>query len=153
MSISAATRTGEIFSLPSFLILISTQFSTLYYNRGISVAVQTARIKNQLEHIDAMLDAASQEEPTWLLVAGHYPIFSVGEHGDTSELKDYLLPLLQKYNVDAYFCGHDHLSEVQYKYIINMYCKLDCRMPILLQLNMMIFFSYSIYHTPEHITL
>ena len=50
-------------------------------------------------------------KPTWLIVVGHYPIYSSGEHGDISELKEYLLPLLLKYNVHAYFCGHDHISE------------------------------------------
>ena len=34
-----------------------------------------------------------------------------GEHGDTSELITYLLPLLKAYSVHAYFCGHDHISE------------------------------------------
>lgn len=94
-----------------FCTLISWSFVILTY-RGISTAVQATRIENQLRHIDAMLDAASQKEPTWLLVAGHYPIFSIGEHGDNSELQSYLQPLLRRYNVDAYFCGHDHLSEV-----------------------------------------
>ena len=64
----------------------------------------------QLRHIDAMLAEAVKGNPTWLLVAGHYPVFSTGEHGDTSELKNYLVPLLEKYRVHAYFCGHDHLS-------------------------------------------
>jgi hypothetical protein len=47
-----------------------------------------------------------------LLVAGHYPVYSMGEHGDTDELKNYLVPLLEKYHVNAYFNGHDHFSEV-----------------------------------------
>lgn len=80
------------------------------YFRGISTDIQAARIQNQLAHIDAMLATAVRNNPTWLLVAGHYPVFSMGEHGDTSELKTYLLPLLQKYKVHAYFCGHDHFS-------------------------------------------
>jgi hypothetical protein len=46
----------------------------------------------------------------WILVAGHYPIFSTGEHGDTDELVEYLNPLLDKYKVHAYVCGHDHFS-------------------------------------------
>jgi 3',5'-cyclic AMP phosphodiesterase CpdA len=59
-----------------------------------------------------MLVEAIRHNPTWLLVAGHYPVFSTGEHGDTSELKSYLLPLLTKYKVHAYFCGHDHFSGI-----------------------------------------
>lgn len=84
--------------------------------RGISTAVQAVRIQNQLEHINSMLEEANRRNPTWLLVAGHYPIYSVGEHGDTSELQSYLQPLLQKYGVHAYFCGHDHLSGISKKY-------------------------------------
>lgn len=34
-----------------------------------------------------------------------------GDDGDISELKSYLLPLLDKYNVHAYICGHDHVGE------------------------------------------
>ena len=77
----------------------------------MSVARQTVLINNQLAYIEARLQEAALNPPTWLLVAGHYPVFSAGEHGDTGELKQYLLPLLETYNVDAYFCGHDHISE------------------------------------------
>jgi 3',5'-cyclic AMP phosphodiesterase CpdA len=84
----------------------------IIHNRGISTEVQKERINNQLKHIETMLSEAIQAKPTWLLVAGHYPVFSKGSNGDTSELKTYLLPLLKKYSVHAYFCGHDHLSEV-----------------------------------------
>ena len=35
----------------------------------------------------------------------------VGDHGDISELVEYLDPLLHEYGVDAYYCGHDHISE------------------------------------------
>lgn len=44
----------------------------------------------------------------WVFVHGHYPVYSAGEHGNTAPLVDRLLPLLNKYNVDIYLCGHDH---------------------------------------------
>jgi 3',5'-cyclic AMP phosphodiesterase CpdA len=69
-----------------------------------------------------MLKEAKESQATWIIVAGHYPIVSRGEHGDILELLTYLQPLLEKYDVDAYICGHDHISEhlvlVFYFYII-----------------------------------
>ena len=53
-------------------------------------------------------DTLSMSNSTWLIVAGHYTIFSNAEHGDTQDLIDLLVPLFEKYNVNAYFNGHDH---------------------------------------------
>jgi 3',5'-cyclic AMP phosphodiesterase CpdA len=86
--------------------------------------VQAERISNQLAHIERMLNDSIEAKPTWLLVAGHYPVVSRGQHGDISELKTYLLPLLEKYHVHAYFCGHDHLSEVCFILILGSLIKL-----------------------------
>eukprot|EP01041_Mallomonas_annulata_P004372 gene4372-8705_t len=78
---------------------------------GVSEQRQQELIQNQLSHIDRMLKEAKAASPTWLLVVGHYPIFSAGSHGDTDELILTLLPLLVQYRVHAYICGHDHISE------------------------------------------
>eukprot|EP01031_Cornospumella_fuschlensis_P034445 gene34445-41691_t len=80
-------------------------------NGGVSKEEQSLRIQNQLEHIIAALEEAKADPPTWLLVAGHYPVFSAGSNGDTIELQQNLLPLLREYRVHAYLCGHDHISE------------------------------------------
>jgi tartrate-resistant acid phosphatase type 5 len=80
-------------------------------NGGVSVEEQQARIDNQISHLHTLFKEITQYNPTWLLVAGHYPIFSRGEHGDMSELVANLLPLLVQYNVSLYLCGHDHISE------------------------------------------
>jgi len=47
----------------------------------------------------------------WKIVVGHHPVFSGGEHGNTSVLIKNLKPLFEKYGVDAYFNGHDHALE------------------------------------------
>mmetsp|Transcript_24212 Transcript_24212/g.46925 ORF Transcript_24212/g.46925 Transcript_24212/m.46925 type:complete len:454 (+) Transcript_24212:143-1504(+) len=64
-----------------------------------------AMAKIQLEWFEHTLNSSTAD---WLIVAGHYPVFSGGEHGNTPELQQQILPLLQKYNVDAYLAGHDH---------------------------------------------
>jgi tartrate-resistant acid phosphatase type 5 len=65
----------------------------------------------QLAWFEAQL-AASQAP--WKVVVGHHPIYSGGRHGGSSELKDHVEPLLAKYGVQAYICGHDHaLQHIQ----------------------------------------
>lgn len=49
----------------------------------------------------------------YLLVAGHYPVYSISEHGPTQCLIDRLKPLLYQYRASAYLCGHDHNLQVK----------------------------------------
>jgi hypothetical protein len=79
-------------------------------NGGVSEELQLQRVATQLAFIESELQAVAGRY-TWLVVAGHYPMYSTGGHGDGSELQGYLLPLLLKYGVHAYVCGHDHISE------------------------------------------
>lgn len=44
----------------------------------------------------------------WTICVGHHPVYSNGKHGDTPALVEKLSPLLQKYDVALYLCGHDH---------------------------------------------
>lgn len=45
----------------------------------------------------------------WRIVVGHHPIRSGSHHrGDTPALRDTVLPVLQSFGVQAYFCGHPH---------------------------------------------
>ena len=43
----------------------------------------------------------------YLVVGGHYPVYSVCSHGPTESLVEHLRPLLAQYNAH-YFSGHDH---------------------------------------------
>jgi len=68
--------------------------------------------KLQLEWLEQTLNASTAD---WLIVVGHYPVFSGGEHGDTPELQHQVKPLLEKYNVDAYLGGHDHTLQMLHR--------------------------------------
>lgn len=66
---------------------------------------QKERHLRRLEHFLAHSTAR------WLLVAGHYTIYSMAWHGDTPDLITCLVPLLRKYHVQAYLNGHDHVLQ------------------------------------------
>jgi len=60
---------------------------------------------NQLAWLDAQMSASTAD---YLIVAGHYPVFSIAEHGPTKQLQPSNFPYLRKYRASAYLCGHEH---------------------------------------------
>lgn len=62
----------------------------------------------QWQWINATLAASTAD---YLVVAGHYPVWSICEHGPTSLLVSTLKPMLQQYKATAYLAGHDHCAE------------------------------------------
>lgn len=84
---------------------------TLCGNSDDFVSQQPERPRNlalartQLAWIKKQLAAAKED---YVLVAGHYPVWSIAEHGPTHCLVKQLLPLLTTHKVTAYLCGHDH---------------------------------------------
>uniref|UniRef100_A0A8U7NXY9 Tartrate-resistant acid phosphatase type 5 n=1 Tax=Corvus moneduloides TaxID=1196302 RepID=A0A8U7NXY9_CORMO len=63
-----------------------------------------------LAWLRAQLEAAAGDR--FVLVAGHYPVWSVAKHGPTPCLVRLLRPLLRRHRVTAYLCGHDHNLQV-----------------------------------------
>ncbi|XP_066912316.1 tartrate-resistant acid phosphatase type 5-like [Clytia hemisphaerica] len=62
--------------------------------------------EEQWAWLETELKASSDFD--YLLVGGHFPVWSIAEHGPTSQLVERLKPLLEKYAVSAYINGHDH---------------------------------------------
>ncbi|XP_027342124.1 purple acid phosphatase 8-like [Abrus precatorius] len=73
-----------------------------------SVLPREAYLSELLKDVDLAL---AQSEATWKMVVGHHTIKSAGHHGNTHELEELLVPILEANNVDAYINGHDHCLE------------------------------------------
>ena len=105
-------------SLP--LPCLNYYYSLIVFYSGVSLEKQAELITNQVFHIEQQLKLSGRgsnesvntgSDPSFLIVAGHYPVFSTGSKSDSYELRQYLQPLMEKYGVDVYICGHDHVSE------------------------------------------
>lgn len=62
---------------------------------------------DHLKWIDETLEEHSKFA-TWVIVCGHYPIYSVGVNGDNTVLLSNLYPILKFHKVHMYVAGHDH---------------------------------------------
>ena len=92
-----------------FVHLDTSPFVARYHKKDSTYHVQDQDPKAQLRWLESVL-AASQAR--WKIVVGHHPVYSTGSlHGDTKELQTQVLPVLEKYGVRIYFCGHDHILE------------------------------------------
>ncbi|KAL5545087.1 hypothetical protein UlMin_008871 [Ulmus minor] len=101
--------------LAEIIFVDTTPFVEAYFSnpeghtydwRGISS--RKTYIQDLLKDVELALKESSAK---WKIVVGHHAIRSVGHHGDTLELIDQLLPILQANDVDFYINGHDHCLE------------------------------------------
>jgi tartrate-resistant acid phosphatase type 5 len=108
---------NAIYSIPNSeetleIIFIDTSILSIYETHetrpGGKHAVSPERRKQYLQDLEHYLSHSSAR---WLFVAGHYTLFSLGEHGDNADLIKDLFPLLQKYHVQVYMNGHDHVLQ------------------------------------------
>jgi predicted MPP superfamily phosphohydrolase len=92
-----------------FIHLDTSPFITEYRKKDSIYHISGQDIKMQLGWLDSVL---SHSYAHWKIVIGHHPIYSsVEKRGNTGELIDQVLPLLEKYNVQIYFCGHEHFMQ------------------------------------------
>ena len=75
---------------------------------ALSDISEEEKIILQQQQLNALEASLRVSDADWKIVTGHYPIYSAGEHGDTEQLIDNVVPLLKRYNVDMYMNGHDH---------------------------------------------
>lgn len=100
--------------LAQFVFLDTNTFVTDYYsNKGFKRNLKGKDFHKQVEWLDKTLGESNAD---WKFVIGHHPIYSGGKkYGDTPELIKYVEPILKKYHVQAYICGHEHNLQCLYK--------------------------------------
>eukprot|EP00794_Sanderia_malayensis_P007543 gene7543-8380_t len=78
----------------------------------------------QLQWIERTLAKSTAD---YIIVGGHYPVWSIGHHGPTEQMVDQLKPLFDKYQVTSYICGHDHnLQSIQEDNLTTAYHVVGC---------------------------
>ncbi|XP_052778259.1 tartrate-resistant acid phosphatase type 5-like [Mya arenaria] len=97
----AGGRTVEVVMIDTILLC-----GNVYTLRGQPVGPDDKAAAEA--HFRWIEEALSQSKANYLLVGGHYPVYSVGMHGPTDCLRDRLEPMLISNNVTAYLAGHDH---------------------------------------------
>lgn len=84
---------------------LENAFSEEYFKPPPGPEYNQEQATATLNWIERKLKASDAD---YLMVAGHYPIYSGCDHGSTPELVDTLDPLLKQYGVTAYLSGHEH---------------------------------------------
>ncbi len=59
-----------------------------------------------------LADELAKSRARWKFVVGHHHIYSGGKRATQVELERSLVPLMSKYGVQAYICGHEHDLQV-----------------------------------------
>ena len=116
LQVDAAT-TADFFYIDT-TPMIKSYYSVLSGEKTRAKVI-TQDVPKQLVWFKAVLAASKAQ---WKIVIGHHPIYSGGGHGDTVELVDVILPLLQEHKVPAYFNGHDHDLQHLQAGALNFFC-------------------------------
>ncbi len=91
-----------------FILLDTSPLISKY--RNDSIKYPDACKQNLQEQIDWLENELKKAKENWIVVMGHHPIYAQtpkneSERKDMQKLVD---PILRKYNVDMYICGHIH---------------------------------------------
>jgi Calcineurin-like phosphoesterase. len=103
----AFTKTLPDSTIVLFLVLDSSPFVQSYINqKGDGHHVKGQDTGVQIQWCDSVLSTSNAR---WKFAFFHHPAYSASStHGSTPEIQNALVPLFEKYHVDACFSGHDH---------------------------------------------
>lgn len=104
------TLGGDTSKKAEFFFIDTSPFQKSYYKEenyaSKVVTADTAAQKAWLEN------ALQKSTATWKFVVGHHPLYSAGgRKGKTQDMENGFKDIFEKYKVDAYLCGHEHILE------------------------------------------
>lgn len=89
-----------------FVFLDTNQFEKKYFDDPGYGELLKQNPEKEIKWLDSLLASSTAE---WKIVVGHHHVYTGGSRKDiVSDQKEVLEPLFKKYNVDVYFCGHEH---------------------------------------------
>ncbi len=93
-----------------FVFLDTNPFVNKYYSKAVWNRNYNEIVKQdtlaQFRWCDSVLAHSNAQ---WKILVGHHPVYSGSTyHGDTPEMIEKILPLIKKYHVQVFLCGHDH---------------------------------------------
>merc|ERR1712126_77199 len=98
-------------------------FPDLAYSYKISTSATTIKFvgydseslrhdKNNPEEMLEFIDnELSDHDTDWKIIFGHHPAYSAGNYAGSGTIRDQVVPLMKKNDVDIYFTGHEHNQE------------------------------------------
>jgi len=107
----ATNKTIQVVALDTVLLAVQTSQQLLPHYVINNYNINDIERDKQLQWLEKTLLSSTAD---WLIVIGHYNIYSGGFHSSNHEMITILKPLFSKYNVDLYACGHCHDLEYLY---------------------------------------
>eukprot|EP00850_Spirogloea_muscicola_P003518 SM000014S00306 [mRNA] locus=s14:677708:680767:+ [translate_table: standard] len=112
-TLCSVDQAGDCTESVDFFFIDTNPFVPEYWAKGAGFDFsdflpQEQQQQSQIMALSSLLGASNA---TWKIVVGHHPVYSLGEHGNTSELVRLLEPVLEEHQVDLYVNGHDHCMQ------------------------------------------
>jgi hypothetical protein len=111
-TLSLLWRSQFNFPLNGIYGLEETNYYIDYQNTKIVILNSKTRLEEQAAWLDKLL---SSNKKRWVVLCFHYPVYSIAKDRDNPQLRNILLPIIDKYHVDLVLNGHDHAYGRTYK--------------------------------------
>ncbi|HTD27918.1 MAG TPA: tartrate-resistant acid phosphatase type 5 family protein [Xanthomonadaceae bacterium] len=105
----SVTKKIDATTSAQFFFIDTSPFIADYRKNLDKYAVDGQDTQAQLRWLEAEL---AKSKAKWKFVVGHHHVYSGGKRSTQIELEQAIVPLMKKYGVQVYLCGHEHDLQV-----------------------------------------